>query len=315
MEHAWCHDIARDAAVRADEDGRTGPLPTLGEAIARPFADAAKCSVPVSKTGEGQSGLRTERLTLDITSAHDERLADCIVESIGDCLLHGESVRVVDEDREAADRVSREEGYRVLLAEVLAAREDRDAAIRERDCEKQRADRDSVKCSALADKVISLRARVAELEARTLTPGEGSCAAQAASGGGKGEPVAWGVRRSDGTWWPSCRSTRDGMLSVITGNDENIVVLPLYRSPPQPRGWLTQDERLALDAARTIIDGSGRTNIGATIEAILGRSSPPEVVLPEIAWRDTQGVPCVRLVEVRWALAAAGVAVKEVERE
>jgi hypothetical protein len=33
MTH-WCHDIARDEAVRAAEDGRDRPLPTLGEAIA-----------------------------------------------------------------------------------------------------------------------------------------------------------------------------------------------------------------------------------------------------------------------------------------
>jgi hypothetical protein len=51
MTHAWCRDIARDAAVRAAEDGRTGPLPTLEEAIASPFTDAAERSVPVSKTG------------------------------------------------------------------------------------------------------------------------------------------------------------------------------------------------------------------------------------------------------------------------
>jgi len=34
MTHTWCSDPARDAAVRAAEDGRTGPLPTLKEAIA-----------------------------------------------------------------------------------------------------------------------------------------------------------------------------------------------------------------------------------------------------------------------------------------
>ena len=37
MDHAWCHDVSRDAAVRAAEDGRTGPLPTLEEAIALAF--------------------------------------------------------------------------------------------------------------------------------------------------------------------------------------------------------------------------------------------------------------------------------------
>jgi hypothetical protein len=37
MTHAWCRDIARDAAVRAAEDGRTSPLPTLEEAIVLAF--------------------------------------------------------------------------------------------------------------------------------------------------------------------------------------------------------------------------------------------------------------------------------------
>jgi hypothetical protein len=34
-QHAWSTDPARDAAVRAAQDGRTGPLPTLEEAISR----------------------------------------------------------------------------------------------------------------------------------------------------------------------------------------------------------------------------------------------------------------------------------------
>lgn len=32
-EHSWCRDIDRDEAVRAAEDNRTGPLPTLEECI------------------------------------------------------------------------------------------------------------------------------------------------------------------------------------------------------------------------------------------------------------------------------------------
>jgi len=220
MTHAWWHDIARDAVVRgAAEDGRDRPLPTLGEciamipksgsassavehenkgesmatkrdeqaadyraeAIARPFAEAAERSVPVSKTGEGQSGMRTERVTLEITSAHDERLADCIVESIGDSLLHGESVRVV------------EEAHFDDLAQVAM---ERDAAIRERDA--LRAERitqalTADRFAAAVSEADTLQARVAELEAAAkLAPhanagGEANHAAQAASGrGGEG---------------------------------------------------------------------------------------------------------------------------------
>ena len=36
MTH-WCRDLSRDEAVRAAEDGRKGPLPTLEECIERVF--------------------------------------------------------------------------------------------------------------------------------------------------------------------------------------------------------------------------------------------------------------------------------------
>ena len=62
MTH-WCQNIPRDEAVRAAEDGRDGPLPTLEDVIARPFANEVKWSPTVSETGEGQSRLRTERVT------------------------------------------------------------------------------------------------------------------------------------------------------------------------------------------------------------------------------------------------------------
>jgi hypothetical protein len=108
---------------------------------------------------------------------------------------------------------------------------------------------------------------------------------QAASGGG--EPVAWGVRRSDGTWWESCRSTRDGMLTVTFGGDANNVVSPLFDAPPQPRGWLKEDERACLEKMRDELKRrlvmSLKTVIGQNtnrdlivIESILARSSPPE---------------------------------------
>ena len=65
--HAWCKSPARDEAVREAEDGRDRPLPTLKECIAAPFAEAAERSPSMSKTGDGQSGMRTERVTLEIT--------------------------------------------------------------------------------------------------------------------------------------------------------------------------------------------------------------------------------------------------------
>ena len=93
----WCKDIDRDAAVRAAEDGRDRPLPTLEEAIASPFAEAAERSVEVSKTGEWQSGLRTERITLEVTHDLDARLSGWIVKVVDESLGLMESVCVVEQ--------------------------------------------------------------------------------------------------------------------------------------------------------------------------------------------------------------------------
>jgi hypothetical protein len=354
MEHAWCHDIARDAAVRAAEDGRTGPLPTLAEAIAAPFACTAcggfgmdhRCKescdqcdgsgrAMIPKSGSASSavdhenkgdGMRTERVTLEVTSAHDERLADCIVESIGDCLLHGESVRVVEEPLSDA--------WAQRLNGLTA---ERDAAIRERDAYqgeyyKLRAAR--ITQSLTADRFASavreadsLRARVDELEARTSTAGEGSCAAQAASGGGEGEAVALSISPAE----------RDGLQVIVDGvirHGNGFVVIPgsdslravksvLARhttAPPQPRGWLTGEEREAVTcAAEQAPESDFVTNeegkrLHAVLTALLARSSPPEVVLPvaDCSWCSDYATVWRECLEaVRSSLAKAGVAVKE----
>jgi len=183
MTHAWCSDPSRDAGVRAAEDGRDRPLPTLEEAIAAPFADAAERSSTVSETGEGQSGLRTERVTLEITHPSPNSLHkwqwDMIVRR------YCESVRVVEEELSDA--------WAQRLARLTA---ERDAAIRERDAlraaritQALTADR----FAAAVQEADTLRARVAELEAK-LAPdahaeGESNHAAPAASGVGEGEEV------------------------------------------------------------------------------------------------------------------------------
>jgi hypothetical protein len=139
--------------VRAAEDGRTGPLPTLGQAIARPFAGAAERSSTVSKTGDGQSRMRTERVTLELTGAPGWRVH---VQGID-----VESVRVVQETH--CDD----------LAQVAM---ERDAAIRERDALRASVITQSLtadRFAAAVSEADTLRARVDELEA--------------ASGGGEGE--------------------------------------------------------------------------------------------------------------------------------
>jgi len=167
-DHAWCHDPARDEAVRAAEDGRTGPLPTLGEAIARPFAEAAERSSTVSKTGDGQSGMRTERVTLEFEIERGSPPSEwpwSYILSRSDALKMrpGESVRVVDAHAEkVAESVAWEgarDAYRGRIARLTAERDD---AIRER--EELRGERDRANDKHQSYRKTAL-ARVAELEA------------------------------------------------------------------------------------------------------------------------------------------------------
>ena len=121
-DHAWCSDPARDAAVRAAEDNRTKPLPTLGEAIAAPFADAAERSSTVSKTGDGQSGIHTERVTLECVHRFGKPPREWDWWRLME-LRPGESVRVVEEAH---------------FDDLATLAMERDAAIRERDAAKAR---------------------------------------------------------------------------------------------------------------------------------------------------------------------------------
>jgi hypothetical protein len=261
------------------------------EAIAGPFADAAERSSTVSKTGEGQSGMRTERITLEVThgaalSAREWRMWRTIFDP-----RYGESVRVV------------EEPHFDDLAQVAMQR---DAAIREREValarvahleDGNRALKDAA--DAACDLLDESNARVAELEA--------------ASGGGEGEPVAWGVideRQKVREQFEERDDAVSYARAAIYGQiveKQKLTVVPLYRSPPQPRGWLTAEEREAVQwAADAAYDKQHPAE--DTLRNILARSSPPEVDLPiSLSPIDEE--------LIRAALAAAGVAVKEGGRE
>jgi len=267
------------------------------------------------------------RVTLELTGRFDSHPSTWPWESIFNCdirviLEPGDSVRVVvDEDREASDRVSREEGYRVLLEELLTTRNDRDAAIRER--EELREQLESVACRA-ATAETALEA--ASGGNRPETP-EGST--QSASGGGEGEPVAWGVivggkidqHAGSDALFVDNEEAQEWCHDAAISNRGTVV--PLYRATPQPRGWLTEDEREAV----VFLMGGGRSQWpprtpweakrNAAIDAcrqLLASSSPPEVVLPKLpftpdsthamGWWEAIG-------KVKRALAWAGVAVKE----
>ena len=239
--HAWCRDVARDAAVRAAEDGRDRPLPTLEECIETAFSAGVRDSfrkveeawamipksVSASSAPEQENkgdGMRTERVTLEIT--HDESFSVSHWSWVTILRIKsGESVRVVED------------------------------------------------------------------------------AAQAASGGGEGKPVAWRVEYRGFIELYSVEQFATERASEVRGT-----VVPLYRAPPQPRGWLTGEERDAVQwAAEAAYDKQHPAE--DTLRNLLARSTPPEVVLE--SWREAAG-EVVSLDDVRAALAAIGVEVKEV---
>jgi hypothetical protein len=312
-----------------------------------------------AEAAEAPAGLRTERVTLDVTHARASVATwDWTWIIAGPHTGDPESVRVVEEDRilaaskklievdqEAALRgfdtttfqrlwisaIARVLGLELarpprskcdnpgdgsipspgILAspalveahqQIAALTAERDAAIRERDAAK---------------------ARVAELEARTSTAGEGLRAAQAASGGGA-EPVAWMCEWTDHT------SLHLSKIYAESDGNGTVVPQPLYRAPPQPRGWLSEAERACLEKMRDelkrlLLVMSLKTVIGQdterdliAIESILVRSSPPEVVPPDMSVNNRCGGSEYCLgwtdadIDFRAAIAAAGVPVKEV---
>jgi hypothetical protein len=284
------------------------------EAIASPFAEAAERSSTVSKTGEGQSGLRTERVTLEVT--HDlDGLSDWIVKVVNESLGLMESVRVVEE--------ACPDAWAQTFARLEA---ERDAAIRERDAHKEeyyKLRAAKITQALTADRFASavmeadtLQARVAELEAAAkLAPdanadGEANHAAQAASGGGEsvGRKLAERLGRFADRLESGELNMPSGLPTAASGGGE------------QPRGWLTEEEREAVERARReaefdagLCSEEENAALGArdstVLAALLSRSTPPEVVLPLADLGD-------RLLRdgVIDALAAAGVAVKEVPR-
>jgi hypothetical protein len=152
----------------------------------------------------------------------------------------------------------------------------------------------------------TLRASVAELEAAQFSrtgqigqrggQAERKCTERdnlAASGGGEEcVRVKWSVDDS------FARAKMDGMD-----------VRPLRR--PQPRGWLTEEERDGLGQIAIYFDTRADCSLqglGSMVRVLLARSSPPVVVLD--SWREAAG-EVVSLDDVRLALAAIGVPVKE----
>jgi hypothetical protein len=371
MTHAWCHDIARDAAVRAAEDNRTGPLPTLAEAIAA----VRERRSDHTKGEEMSQGLRTERVVLEITYDQETQGHPGTWDWSTMVLDTGESVRVVDGD---------------ITDSEIRLRVERDAAIRER--EQLREQLESVACRAAtaetalaeiksldytraavngaawqANNIAAKALEAASVGNRPETPDGSSQAAsgggesigrkladrlgrfadrlesgevempigppaQAASGGGEGEPVAWGVmvggkidrtHFADALFVDKATAERWCKTDSLQGTGTVVGLYP----PPQPRGWLRKEEREAL---ATVLREAKRTyhskyeGVIKAVHGLLARSSTPEVVRPG-PWKAVQPFPgylswqpfldqvtANRDKEWLASLAAAGVAVKEV---
>jgi hypothetical protein len=190
-------------------------------------------------------------------------------------------------------------GINDFIVQRDEAFDERDAAIRERESWKLLADRTNERLSAA-------EARVAELEA--------------ASGGGQQKPDAWGVVRDGNVQSVTHRLFRNkaGDIAEKLGG----TVVPLYRSPPQPRGWLTNEEREAVEASRefwqvecdsTLGDDTDRRYLAA-LSNLLARSTPPEVrLVRHLNYFDCHGdrVDAFDAADVLAALVAAGVEVAQ----
>ena len=301
--HPWCRDLSRDEAVRAAEDGRSGPLPTLEEAIA-----AVTKRRPPEPRGGGNvtGGLRTERVTLEITRPVFANYPTSAVHFQWQHLLRDvvkgerESVRVVDTRAQAvAESVAWEGARDAYRGRITRLTDERDAAIRERD--KLRGEITSVldRSEFASTELTRLRNRVAELES-----------APAASGAAGPEVVAWGVMSSGGVLATSIHRTDTEDMRSEHACDTTVV--PLYAAP-QPV-WLTAEERAAIQWA--ISEGFDEE----VLRNLLARSSPPEVVLPECPYDGytmltAEYVWCKCFAVFTEALAAAGVTAKEVGRE
>jgi len=144
---------------------------------------------------------------------------------------------------------------------------------------------------------------------------------QAASGGGDGEPVAYLL---DGPFEKRAFRTRDELYAyrryLTEIEKQSMQIVPLYAAPSQPRGWLTESQSAAIKAMINLLKDRKEYPSGFTVyedeldslEDLLARSSPPEVVKPGTQVRyHSMSVEDQR--DAQWiaSLAAAGVAVKE----
>ena len=251
-DHPWCFDPSRDEAVRAAEDGRSGPLPTLEECI----AGVTERRPPDPRGGGNVTGLRTERVSLSLA-----RMGELI------------------DERDAAIR-ERDEFRRALTAE-------NDHALRiKAELERIKAELDELKDIIVASE-----------------------SAPAASGAAGTEVVAWAILRGG----HFIVATVNEVAANESCKDYGGTVVPLYAAPQPAPGWLTAEERKAVEYFSEFWDENivpaEWNEMAAKLRSLLARSSPPEVVRPNKTtgheYRDDQWVR---------SIIASGAKVKEVGR-
>ena len=267
--HPWCSDPSRDEAVRASEDGRPGPLPTLEECIERQTARPCGGADPAPSAGEAGgavNGLRTERVTLEVTHHCRFPLREWLLDMVADCTSDpGESVRVVEESAPAASVAA---GTDVAEIAQLAF----DAGFG--------SSREGFngECSYdhLAPKGSTFEGDGSEPYEKLKRDSVAKIMSEAANVAAGTEPDAWGVRRKglvDCVAHRSSRKSAEGSAEQWGGT-----VVPLYAAPQAAKGWLTAEERSSIQLAANIAKASLSYSLAQELENILARETPPEVV-------------------------------------
>jgi hypothetical protein len=240
-----------------------------------------------------EAATELRRIKEERDTVHAAAMAARSVEPISPATRPGESAPAdVSTHRDDAD------GLRALVAELKAEniglRRDVMAAEKE-------AERLSAQLESVAD-----RAAAAETETESAP----------AAGGGNGKPKAWMNE------WTDHIGLHESKVDAEEEANGDVVPQPLYLALPQPRGWLTEEQRKAVEYFARFCDENvvplEWNSMAGKLRTLLARSSSPEVVRPKVNRAAAQ--VCVKIVENRdaeWiaANAAAGVPVKEVESD
>jgi hypothetical protein len=154
--------------------------------------------------------------------------------------------------------------------------------------------------------IVKLRARVAELESAAKLAPAASGAGNSPESPVSSEVVAWGILRGGHL----IAATVNKVAANESCKDHGGTIVPLYAAPQPATGWLTAEERDAIQWA--ISEGFDEE----VLRILLARSSPPEVVLPGEPNRFDYGDAAIANRDRQWlaAIASAGVKVKEVEK-